>query len=215
MDDVTRLVVVAPHPDDEVLQAGGLMHCWARLGRPVVVVAVTDGEASHAASTRITPGGLRWRRHVERCRALGRLGVSSARVVRLGFPDQGCGRVGDLIARSLAEVLRAGDLIVTSCRFDRHPDHVATAEATAAAATEVTAAVWEAPTWALVHGCAPDPTVTLRLDDEAWATKCHAIESYRSQLVALGPSTDDGPVVHPHELAVLSRRDESFIAVAT
>ena len=42
-----RLVVVAPHPDDEVLGAGGLLQYMGRVGVEMVVVAVTDGEASH------------------------------------------------------------------------------------------------------------------------------------------------------------------------
>ncbi|HEX3705667.1 MAG TPA: PIG-L family deacetylase, partial [Mycobacteriales bacterium] len=42
-----RTVVVAAHPDDEVLGAGGLMMKLARMGCPMVVVWATDGEASH------------------------------------------------------------------------------------------------------------------------------------------------------------------------
>ena len=43
-----RLVVVAPHPDDEILACGGLMAMHAARGGSTLVVAVTDGEASHA-----------------------------------------------------------------------------------------------------------------------------------------------------------------------
>src|ERR1700737_5207409 len=39
------LLVVAPHPDDEVMGAGGLIHTWAGMGRSVTVLSVTDGEA--------------------------------------------------------------------------------------------------------------------------------------------------------------------------
>jgi len=42
-----RVVVVSPHPDDEVLACGGLLALHARRGGEVMVVAVTDGEASH------------------------------------------------------------------------------------------------------------------------------------------------------------------------
>ena len=46
-----RLVVVAPHPDDEALGAGGLLQHMTRIGVEAMLVAVTDGEASH-------PGGV-------------------------------------------------------------------------------------------------------------------------------------------------------------
>ena len=42
-----RLIVVAPHPDDEVLGAGGLLQQMQQAGVETVLVAVTDGEASH------------------------------------------------------------------------------------------------------------------------------------------------------------------------
>ena len=42
-----RLVVVAPHPDDEVLACGGLLAMRAQAGLPCLVVAITNGEASH------------------------------------------------------------------------------------------------------------------------------------------------------------------------
>ena len=46
----SRLVVVAPHPDDEILGAGGLLAATARAGRDLLLVAVTDGQASHPGS---------------------------------------------------------------------------------------------------------------------------------------------------------------------
>ena len=41
-------VVVAPHPDDETLAAGGLIAALTSRGIPVTVVAVTDGEHAYA-----------------------------------------------------------------------------------------------------------------------------------------------------------------------
>src|ERR1700722_11526713 len=40
------LLVVAPHPDDEILGAGGLVQSWVASGGAVTVVSVTDGEAA-------------------------------------------------------------------------------------------------------------------------------------------------------------------------
>ena len=47
-----RLIVVAAHPDDESLGAGGLIAEAAALGVPVTVVVATLGEASHPDSPR-------------------------------------------------------------------------------------------------------------------------------------------------------------------
>lgn len=205
-----RLVVVAPHPDDEVLCAGGLMRWTAQRGRSVCIIAVTDGEASHARSSRIAPDGLRRRRAGERAEALARLGVPQAAVVRLGMPDQGCRDRHDDMVEALTRHLRPGDVVVGPSRGDRHPDHVAVAEAVARAAPGVVGRWWEAPTWALVHGTAGQAGRTLALAGPAWEAKCHAMAAYRSQLEPLGPDAADGPVVHPHELAMMLRPTETF-----
>ncbi len=65
-----------------------------------------------------------------------------------------------------------------------------------------------------MHGTAEPPTTILELDDVAWAAKQHAVAAYRSQLEALGPDPEDGPVVHPHEIAVLLTRREQFRTMA-
>ena len=205
-----RLVVVAPHPDDEILCAGGLMRWTAGSGRDVVVVAVTDGEGSHARSTAVAPDELRSRRAAERSAALARMGVPTATVVRLGVPDRGCAELVDRIAAGVAAVVRPDDLVVGPSSGDRHPDHVAVAEAVAIAASPLVEDWWEAPTWALVHGTAAAPASTLALDGSAWEAKQHAMAAYRSQLAPLGPGPDDGPVVHPHELALMLRPTEQF-----
>ncbi len=44
----TRVVIVAPHPDDETLGAGGAALLHRQAGDRVAVVVVTDGRASRA-----------------------------------------------------------------------------------------------------------------------------------------------------------------------
>ena len=43
----SAIVVVSPHPDDEVLGAGGLIRSAAQAGHQVTVLSVTDGEAAY------------------------------------------------------------------------------------------------------------------------------------------------------------------------
>ena len=45
------MVVIAAHPDDEVLGVGGTMAVLAAGGAQLRLIAVTDGEASHPAPT--------------------------------------------------------------------------------------------------------------------------------------------------------------------
>ena len=58
----SRAVIVAPHPDDEVLGTGGLLQLINTLNRPLLLISVTDGTASHPAPAY----GLRaiWRTNV-------------------------------------------------------------------------------------------------------------------------------------------------------
>ena len=47
LPDTARLVVLAPHPDDEVLACGALLALHTAPGGASLIVAITDGEASH------------------------------------------------------------------------------------------------------------------------------------------------------------------------
>jgi LmbE family N-acetylglucosaminyl deacetylase len=48
--DRRQLVVVAPHPDDETLGCGALLHEAAQSGTRCRVICMTDGSASHRNS---------------------------------------------------------------------------------------------------------------------------------------------------------------------
>jgi len=94
----TRLLVIAPHPDDEVLGAGGLMQRVKSTGGTVRVVYLTDGdgypegvkEEDHveAPTARDYLGYGKQRRREARA-ALVRLGLADAFQTFLGFPDGG------------------------------------------------------------------------------------------------------------------------------
>jgi LmbE family N-acetylglucosaminyl deacetylase len=75
------VLVVAPHPDDEVLAAGGVAYAAASAGADVHVVVVTNGDYYGT--------GYGLTRQGESVGALGVLGIAEERVVFLGYPDGG------------------------------------------------------------------------------------------------------------------------------
>jgi LmbE family N-acetylglucosaminyl deacetylase len=94
----TRLLVVAPHPDDETLGAAGLIRRVARSGGTVRVVWMTSGdgfpEGVETADGITHPRARDYRsygrlREAEARAAVGLLGVGSGQVSFLGFPDEG------------------------------------------------------------------------------------------------------------------------------
>ncbi len=94
----TRLLVIAPHPDDEVLGVGGLMQRVHATGGTVRVVYLTDGDGYPEGVKREdhveTPTakdylGYGKQRRREARAALVRLGLADAFQTFLGFPDSG------------------------------------------------------------------------------------------------------------------------------
>jgi LmbE family N-acetylglucosaminyl deacetylase len=98
IDRTTRLLVLAPHPDDEVIGAGGLIQRVVANQGAVHVVLVTSGDAFAEAVETVEgikhpkPSDYRhygtMREHESRA-ALATLGVSERQVTFLGFPDEG------------------------------------------------------------------------------------------------------------------------------
>ena len=91
-----RLLVLAPHPDDETIGAGGLIQAAVESGVPVRVAILTDGGSSKDAFADLRgPLGTSAREAVrlsaarrrEALAAAAELGVPPGDVVFLGYPD--------------------------------------------------------------------------------------------------------------------------------
>ena len=97
-----RLLVIAPHPDDETLGAGGLIQRVLEARGRVQVVFLTDGDgypegvrvgerASHPKASNYRDYGRR--RQYEARAALERLGMNGDGATFLSFPDRGLSRL--------------------------------------------------------------------------------------------------------------------------
>jgi len=195
-----RAVVVAPHPDDEILMVGGVLQQLSQLGRELLLIAVTDGTASHAGSTDWPPQRLARERPLESRAALQTLGLHATTTLRLGLPDGGLTHLRPQLANHLADLLRPADVVFTTWRHDGHPDHEATGYACAAAAEKAGATLIEVPVWAW-HWAHPGdvrfPWHRARrfdLDDDTVRRKRTAVQAFVSQLLP-DPSTGAGPIL--------------------
>jgi LmbE family N-acetylglucosaminyl deacetylase len=212
-----RLVVVTPHPDDEVLGAGGLIQTALSEGVLVEVIAVTDGEASHPHSSVAPALGLADVRARETETALRRLGWNEPVVTRLGLPD---GHVGDHrseVDAALGDILLPDDLCVAPWRFDGHPDHDACGEAALGAARAVGARslsflVWTWH-WADPRGSDVPWDLCRRLDlsRRARARKRWSTMAFTSQIAPLGPGAADAAILPSPLLRRFWRPFEVFV----
>lgn len=188
-----RLVVVAPHPDDEVLGCGGLLASQARQGGAGLLVSVTDGEASHPGSSQWTEDTLRQTRIAESRSALARLGIDIGQWQwrRLRLPDGGVAAAE--LRDQLRALLRPGDRLVSTWRQDGHCDHEQVGLACAQLAAECGAQHFETPIWAWHWAFPGDPRLPwsrarrLDLDDDALQRKRQALEAHASQLQGNAP----------------------------
>lgn len=123
-----RVLVVAPHPDDEVAGCAGAILEHRRHGDRVVVACATDGRRSRAWGT--APEAMAAARRLEAEAAARTL---DAELVWLGLPE------GEWRPESLESPLRellarlTPELVYAPSRVDFHPEHEKTARALAAA----------------------------------------------------------------------------------
>jgi LmbE family N-acetylglucosaminyl deacetylase len=97
-----RIVVIAPHPDDEVLATGGVIQEHLRKGQIVKVLLVTCGDGQRRGLLLPPRHFLRLgeRRYRESVSALGLLGVAEKNIIALGYPDRGLAHLSENPYRS-------------------------------------------------------------------------------------------------------------------
>jgi len=172
-----RVLVLAPHADDEAIGCGGCLLLHRRQGDPVKVVFLTDGAAGD-------PLG-RWRgrdyralRRTEARRAARVLGVRSLEF--WDYPDGSLGDSAQALRRRLRELLKdeRPDVVYRTPADDPHPDHRALAECFKAAAARVRGG-WldcQYEVWSLRK-----PSAVADISS-VFSRKLQALRQYRSQL---------------------------------
>jgi LmbE family N-acetylglucosaminyl deacetylase len=212
-----RVLIVAPHPDDEVLGAGGLMQRLVSASMDIEILALTDGEASHPLSATARTIDLAAVRASEVLTSLGHLGWDRPEVTRLGIPDGHVGAFEGDVAAAIRRRLGPGDLCVAPWSRDGHPDHDAAGRASEAVSVEVGATLLGFLVWAW-HWADPmgpdlpwDRLARLDLASSERDAKRRAVHSFRSQIRPLGPDPEDAPVLLPPVLRRFERDYEVYV----
>jgi N-acetyl-1-D-myo-inositol-2-amino-2-deoxy-alpha-D-glucopyranoside deacetylase len=188
-----RVLVIAPHPDDESIGTGALIQRVAAAGGRVQVVVITDGD-NNLFPQRLA--ARRWRisledrarwgamRREESRNALTELGAPASAATFLGYHDRTLARLakrGDRrIVESLRGIMESFDptLVVSPSILDLHADHRAAARFVHEAAKGRLIITY------IVHGNGPLPRIAARLHlrPEEVTRKRDAIQRHQSQL---------------------------------
>lgn len=207
------LLVVAAHPDDECLGAGGLIADAADLGLEVTVLVLTDGEGSHPSSPTVGRDEMRTRRALEADRAATVL-APRARVVHAGLPDGGLAERHAEAVAAVRALLGDRTLVLAPWTGDGHPDHEAAGRAAVDAVSGKVAVGgeaglahylvwfwhWSAPAdlpWSRVLAV---PSSLQGLDRAE-----RALAEHRSQVTALSPAPGDEQLLTDGVLAPARR----------
>ncbi|MFC8302725.1 PIG-L family deacetylase [Specibacter sp. NPDC057265] len=222
---IAKLVVVAAHPDDETLGAGGLIHQARHHGVPTEIIVGTWGEHSHPRSPTHGPAQLARLRAAELERALQSL-APGARTRALSLPDGALAAHAHTLEQEIVASAAATGrtLIVAPWSADGHSDHDAAGAAAANAARFSNSLFLEYPIW-MWHWADPDdpalrdliPWPALRrleLQGKDIQAKAAAMSSHHSQVAPLSPAPGDEALLSEAMLAHFARPFETFIDVA-
>lgn len=222
----SRVLVLAPHPDDETLAAGGLIASLRANGVSVRVVAVTDGENAYPHEDGASSSMQRQIREVEQTEALQQLGVDRSEIIRLRLPDSDvAAHEAKLIALLLPLVANtsaasdnsappAATHLIAPWHGDFHPDHEACGRAAAQVARLTGATLtsyffwtWHRGTGHTLETLDRQQLRAFPLSEQALKAKLDALHCHRSQLEH--PSGE--PILPERLLAPAYRPFEIFL----
>ena len=138
------VLVLAPHPDDESVGAGGTIRLLADAGAAVVVVFATSGEATIGSPDH--PEEVASRRRSEAMAACRLLGATPR---FLDHPDGSLSGATDVLAGEVGAVIEelSPDAVFLPWFADGHPDHEACTVALSTLGIDRRVEVWGFETW--------------------------------------------------------------------
>lgn len=173
------LLVLAPHPDDEIFGCGGLLARYRQQGTAIHVHILSDGAGHREEAAR---RAVFEQRCAESNRALALLDIPPASCA--GLPDRGLAKNISL-SNGIKQLLAQWqpDVLLTPSLWEIHPDHLAVARATLAACQQRLATNQPMPTLMFYEIGSPQRANCLIDITSVWGLKQQAMQCFTSQLV--------------------------------
>lgn len=219
---ISSVIILAAHPDDETLGAGGLIGMALDRGLDVHVIACTFGEASHPQSTTHSRQQLAALREAELAEATGGLreaaGHSGALHLHcLGLGDGQLPQQQPQISAALEQYAHEHCLIASTYRSDGHPDHEILGRLAAECAATHRVGHLEFPIW-YWHWAEPGTDIRwkhwyrLDLAPACAAAKAGSLQAHRSQTRPLSELPGDEVLLSSRFMQHFSQGAEIFRA---
>lgn len=119
-----NILVIAPHPDDDVLGAGGTMAAASAQGKGIFSVYITDGRGSPRKDQSISDEAMAARREKEARSALQAVGAAGAFLLKRKSEDL-AGEMGKKIEKELTEIFQfmQPEEVFLPAPYERHRTH--------------------------------------------------------------------------------------------
>lgn len=185
-----NMLIIAPHPDDEMIGCAGLIQALVRRGTPPHVVIMTGGEGSHRKCCDLSKNEIVDVRHKLTLEAAVTIGLPESHIHTLAFPDGG-------IAFEHSETKKLQDLLTELSpdsvfvphRGEGFSDHIQTAEIVKELLNDKMVSIYEYCVWMWYYNIWNldyKNAYVVKMDKTMHQRKLRAIEQYITPIAPCG-----------------------------
>jgi len=185
-----RMLIIAPHPDDEVIGCGGLIARLMAEGRALQIIIMTGGEGSHRGCCNVSTTDIISARRGLTRNAMQILGVPAENIHELDYPDGGISAEHpqtEELRRLIAEIKPQS--VFVPHWGEGWPDHVRTAEIVKSIVSP-DVEMWEYCVWMWYYnvwrGLDWKNAAVLKMTPTEHALKLRAMDAYIKPLAPCG-----------------------------
>jgi LmbE family N-acetylglucosaminyl deacetylase len=190
-----KIVIFAPHPDDELVGAGGSILKWMDEGHKVEIVYISDGRAAYTFEkrmgrlmetneTQISQDDLAGIRMREIDKVISFLGIPEENIHKFQLPDQQVMDFRETGIEMCKPIIKDADRIVAPSNNNPHTDHQATFNISTTAAKELGIPDVEFYIYAVYLSIKAPREKQIKIDISDYNQKIYqALQLYKSQTV--------------------------------